>query len=132
MIPFASLADGQNVFVSDANVNDLIVHASAVYTINSGVGFESLLHLKPVITFGRVEYDCVTFNASTETLDEAWEYVNAVSIRELETKYRCFLNWFLEDYSIDLSSPTVSKVRLDAIATQVAKHVALPDPIQGS
>lgn len=132
MIPFANLADGKTVFVSDANVNDLITHSRAVYTINSGVGFESLLHLKPVITFGRVEYDCVTFNASTETLDEAWEYVNAVSINELETKYRCFFNWFMEDYSIDLSSPTAAKIRLDAIATQVAKHVALHDSIQGS
>lgn len=125
MIPFESLADGQTVFMSDANIKDLIEHSSAVYTINSGVGFEALLQLKPVVTFGRVEYDCVTYNATPNTLDDAWAYAESSTAAELEFKYRGFMNWFLEDYSIDMSTPAAAKARLDSIAARVAEQLSV-------
>jgi hypothetical protein len=131
MIPFESLADGRNVFISDANIKDLIQHSAAVYTVNSGVGFEALLQLKPVITFGRVEYDCVTFNATLGTLDEAWAYASSSTTTALEFKYKGFMNWFFEDYGIDMSNPASAKARLDSIATEVAEHIASHDSVKG-
>jgi hypothetical protein len=131
MIPFENLADGKTVFVSDANIKDLIEHSTAVYTVNSGVGFEALLQLKPVVTFGRVEYDCVTFNATTDTLSDAWAYAGNITTAELEFKYRAFMNWFLKDYSVDMSTPANAKNRLDAIAAVVADIIATHEPTQG-
>ncbi len=130
MIPFEALVDGHTVFISSANVKDLIEHSEAVYTINSGVGFEALLQLKPVVTFGRVEYDCVTFNSTLDTLDAAWAYVANSSASELEFKYKGFMNWFLEDYSVDMSSPDAARTRLDAIAADVAKQIATHAPVK--
>ncbi|KDD66086.1 hypothetical protein V466_26080 [Pseudomonas mandelii PD30] len=131
MKPFESLVDEKTVFYSDANIQDLIEHSRAVYTINSGVGFEALLQLKPVVTFGRVEYDCVSFNANLTNLDEAWGYTKGCSAPELELKYARFVNWFLEHYAVDMSSAESSSLRLDEIAAQVALKVSTSDSRQG-
>ncbi|WP_339526738.1 capsular polysaccharide export protein, LipB/KpsS family [Pseudomonas sp. EL_65y_Pfl2_R96] len=124
MKPFEKMVDNTNVFYSEANVQDLIAHATAVYTINSGVGFEALLQVKPVVTFGRVEYDCVTFNATPTTLDEAWGYVQSSTAAELEVRYKNFVDWFLECYAVDMSQPQASKARLDEIAAQVLSIIS--------
>ncbi|TKJ84595.1 hypothetical protein PkoCFBP13504_11785 [Pseudomonas koreensis] len=123
MKPFEKLVDNTHVFYSQANVQDLISHAAAVYTINSGVGFEAILQVKPVVTFGRVEYDCVTFNASVNTLDEAWAYVQTNNAAELEVKYKGFVDWFLECYAVDMSQPQIAKVRLDEIVAKVLSMI---------
>jgi len=48
-------ARGQ-IIISDASIHQLIEPALAVLTVNSGVGSEALLHLKPVYLFGRADY----------------------------------------------------------------------------
>jgi hypothetical protein len=58
----------------DGNIHDLVSRSSAVFTINSGVGFESLFHDKPVITFGDSDYARVTYRATAERLDDARRY----------------------------------------------------------
>jgi len=119
MVPFEKYADGVTVFYSNASVHDLIKHASSIYTINSGVGFEALLHAKPVITFGRVEYDCVTFNATLENLDQAWEFSLNTSNAELETRYRRFVDWFLGNYALDMSQADTLNIRFKEIAEAI-------------
>ena len=131
MAPFEAMVDGRNIFWSDAHVHDLITHATGVYTINSGVGFETLLHLKPVVTFGKVEYDCVTFRATPESLDEAWKYCLTVDNAELESRYRRFINWFLNEYSIDMSQPDRVNLRFQQIAADVLSR-ARKTPEQGA
>lgn len=119
MIPFEGLVDGETIFWSDAHVYDLIKHATSIYTINSGVGFEALLHIKPVITFGRVEYDCVSFNATINNLDDAWVYSIKSNEIELEKRYRSFINWFLGEYAVDLSRAARAKSKLDSLAVDI-------------
>ena len=63
------------MYWSDASIHDLINHAKAVYTINSGVGFEAMFYNKPIVTFGRIEYDAVTIHASLDNLSEVWHRV---------------------------------------------------------
>jgi len=48
------------VWYDTVHIHDLISNAKVVVVVNSGCGMESLLHKKPVITYGRAEYDCVT------------------------------------------------------------------------
>ena len=54
--------DNKNILVIDGSIHDLISKCSAVLVNNSGVGFESLFHLKPVYTFGRSDYQIVCRN----------------------------------------------------------------------
>lgn len=44
------------IIVSDASIHSIIENAKAVFVVNSGVGFESLMHLKPVIVCGQCDY----------------------------------------------------------------------------
>jgi len=119
MEPFFELAKEQNAFWSNANIQNLIEYSTGVFTINSGVGFEALLQLKPVVMFGRAEYDCVCFRASLESIPEAWEYCKEASPKNLLPRYQAFFDWFLSSYAIDLSQPKLAKSRLDALADDV-------------
>jgi hypothetical protein len=51
-----SIEQRQGVTVSTASIHDLIAGCEAVITINSGVGFEALIHLKPVFVAGECDY----------------------------------------------------------------------------
>lgn len=56
------LTERSEYFVmTEANIHSLTQNARAVMTINSGTGFEALVHGKPVITFGRCDYEALTF-----------------------------------------------------------------------
>lgn len=68
-------AGSDYVFCLDGNIHDLIANSRGVFTINSGVGFESLVHGKPVVTFGNCDYKWVTFRADAGSLGEAREFV---------------------------------------------------------
>ena len=123
MEPFKVLADQHGALWSEAHIHDLIAHATAVYTINSGVGFEALLHLKPVVTFGRVEYDCVSFQADANTLNAAWDWVQAGTPETLLPHYGRFVDWFLAQYAIDLSASDGGRARLAEVALAIAARL---------
>ncbi|WP_439670930.1 hypothetical protein AEMCBJ_15050 [Cupriavidus necator] len=122
---FRHLRAKKNVWWTEANVHDLITNAAAIYTINSGVGFESLFLSKPVVTFGRVEYDCVTFKARLSNLDEAWSYCLSASRKELENRYRRFVDWFLGCHAIDLASESASARRLREVAQKIVMDLRI-------
>lgn len=47
---------GQGLILTDGSIHDLLPRAKAVLTANSGVGFEALLRLKPVLCLARADY----------------------------------------------------------------------------
>lgn len=49
-------------WVDDASVHQLIAGSRLVACVNSGVGLEAVVYGKPVVTFGRSDYDVVTMN----------------------------------------------------------------------
>lgn len=79
-----------NVYVSNADVRDLLDRARATFVINSGVGFESLCRLLPTFTFGKSDYIAATYhNFTLEEIQTALES----SIDEKKIKTFLF-NWF--------------------------------------
>lgn len=54
------------VHISTANIHEIISKSMAVVTCNSGVGFEALIHQKPVIVTGRSDYQSVCYQAKTK------------------------------------------------------------------
>jgi hypothetical protein len=70
MAPLNSLCKLYNHahWVDNVSIHDLIPNAHAVVVVNSGTGMEAMLHKRPVVTFGRCEYDCVSNRATTDNI----------------------------------------------------------------
>ena len=81
------------------NLNKCIAGASAVYTVNSGSGFESLLHGKRVFTTGRCDYHWATTKLKTdkdirdsiEMIDEPIDEDNRIQFLHFMLNYH-FMN----------------------------------------
>ena len=75
MVQLKQIADkyAHTIWLDDVSIHQLIPDARAVVVVNSGTGLESLLHQKPVITFGRADYDVVTNKVEGGNLRELLE-----------------------------------------------------------
>jgi hypothetical protein len=108
------------VFRQDANIHDLIGGARGVFTINSGVGFESLIHGKPVVTFGNCDYKWVTFRAHQHNIDEAGAYVSGYTQAARREAYRFVYYYFFHHaFSIEEAFIEESRRRLLAYLSHV-------------
>lgn len=88
-----SLKEHKNIHVIDASIHTLIKNAQAVYTVNSGVGFEALLHLKPVVLFGRSDYESACFTC--KDLDKL-ELVPKLTTKKVEY-IKQFISYFMSE-----------------------------------
>jgi len=79
-----------NVIVTSADIRKLLDKATAIFVINSGVGFEAMCRFKPVFTFGRCDYQQNTF----QNLD-GYQIINALKtpVDPAQTK-RFLYNWW--------------------------------------
>ena len=59
-----------NVFVLHDNIHDMINKSSGIILINSGVGFEALIHGKTVLTIGNSDYDICTLKSNKTDLSD--------------------------------------------------------------
>ena len=89
--------DNKNIFVLDSSIHDLINKCKAVLVNNSGVGFESLFHLKPVYTFGKSDYRIVCRNISFSNFN--FSKVTKLSESEIN-KIKSFIFNILNGYII--------------------------------
>jgi hypothetical protein len=102
--------DQKNIFVSQRPIFDLIAKAQSVWLINSGVGFESMYFLKPVVTLGKCDYEDCTILAKIDRLDSA--YQSTLAFGEIEKElYRKFLFVYFNDHAFDLSLDHSSRLR---------------------
>lgn len=82
-----------NIYVIDASIHTLISNAKAVYAINSGVGFEALLHLKPVVLFGKSDYESACFTC--KDLDKL-QIVPKITAKKKEY-IKKFISYYMEE-----------------------------------
>lgn len=85
------------VRLTDESVNALIPNATAVATVNSGVGFEALIMGVPVITAGRSDYSFVT--------DQLLSEKDLMQLKVVENKTKRlavenFLCYYLKNYCL--------------------------------
>ena len=82
--------------INNISIHDIIPRCKGVLTINSGVGFESLLHLKPVFCFGKSDYGRVCHNIkSTSQIKDIPNMLN------LDTNsIKKFLYFFMREYLV--------------------------------
>ena len=101
------------IYLIDGNIHKLVTQSTGVFVINSGVGFESLIHGKPVVTFGNCDYKWATFRASPDSLDEAKRYVFEFSDIKQQRAWRyVYYYHFHHAYSIDSAHWSDSQERL--------------------
>ncbi|MCZ6672768.1 MAG: hypothetical protein O7C75_07500 [Verrucomicrobia bacterium] len=82
------------------NIHTLIKKSLGVAVINSGTGFESLIHGKPVAVFGDCDYKWASFPMTSDNLDDADDYFSSFS-REQEMSTYCFLYHYLQRYAFE-------------------------------
>ena len=74
----------------DISIHEAIKICDIVSMVNSGVGFEAMLHSKPIFTYGRSEYQNVVH--FKDPLDKASPSV---------LRYMSFLYDFLHEHTLD-------------------------------
>ena len=87
-------------WVENVSIHDLIPRARTVVVVNSGTGMESLLRVRPVVTFGRCEYDCVTMKADLSGNLE--EHLSTPTVNLIGVK-KFFDKWFKLTYDTTLT-----------------------------
>jgi len=84
--------DNEYVLRTGASIHAILQACDAVLVANSGVGFEALIHHRPVYTFGGSEYELVTRKLATlEDVASAFASSHAVDSDLVD----CYLAYFL-------------------------------------
>lgn len=102
----------------EGNINELIRRSTGVFVINSGTGFESILHGKPVATFGDCDYRRVTFNADIRRLDEARLFLYEYEDEWRDIGYQ-FIYWYHTKHAYDLTSVDVKQRLTDYLRSHL-------------
>jgi len=99
-----------NIHSRQDNIHSLIDGAELVCTINSGSGFESLIHGKPVVTFGDCDYHWVTFRGRRDNLDEAYSYASEYSTARQQAAF-VWVYYYLSEHVFDVRTGELTAVR---------------------
>lgn len=84
----ARIEDSLCLFRRSGNIHALIQSSLGVAVINSGTGFESLIHGKPVAAYGDCDYKWTSFAMTAGNLDEVDEYFLNYSKEQKMNSYR--------------------------------------------
>jgi capsule polysaccharide modification protein KpsS len=103
----------------NGSIHTLIQSAMGVVVINSGTGFESLIHGSPVATFGSCDYKWATFAMTCNNLDNVDNYFVNYSQKQQMNTYR-FLYHYFYHYAFETRNTvdTSVRVRVKAIIQQ--------------
>tara|TARA_Y100000310_G_scaffold344546_1_gene457894 strand:- start:7779 stop:8723 length:945 start_codon:yes stop_codon:yes gene_type:complete len=104
MASLKKLVSDKTIWIDDASIHQLIENSEFVVTVNSGTGFETILHNKPVVTFGRADYDCVSIQASPENYEFMFEYAMSPDALAFPELYDRFITWFVNECTVESTS----------------------------
>lgn len=96
-------ANSQYVRKVEGNIHELIRRSDGVLVINSGTGFESLLHGKPVATIGDCDYNLVTLNADIRRLNEVSYFFSEYKDEYKQLAYK-YIWWYWNKHAYDVNS----------------------------
>ena len=125
------VATSQHVTVVDENIHALIAGATGVVVLTSGVGFESLVHGKPVVTLGRPDYRWVTFCASADNLDQALSYVRGYTSAQRQAAFN-FVYFYCHIHGYQTSDDAAPRSRqrlIRYLETALQVNGDTPEPL---
>ncbi len=113
------------------NIHRLLTAARGVFVINSGSGFEALLHGRPVVTFGDCDYQWVTFRATPSTLGAAAAYVDAYTDEQRLEACR-FVDFYCWQHAYGVQSELLAdtRPRLRAFLAATLGEIARRPPVR--
>lgn len=85
------------------SIHHLIKYARGVITMNSGVGFEALMQLKPVILFGRADYDEVC--TKIKTTADFPKIISSIEATVDEQRIKAHLHILMSKYQVNATNP---------------------------
>lgn len=103
------LLDAGEIVPGDMSIHTLIANSRAVCTVNSGVGSESIIHMKPVYLFGAADYNCIAHRIGGEADFVAATQEIALPCSESELKK--FLFFYRNRYQV----PVTDRPALDSV-----------------
>ena len=104
MAPLKDIIEGgfDNVlYVADANFNDLVSNAQAMFVLNGGSGQEAMLHGIPVACFGRCDYAPAVIQGDIDDPDQAWEDIKNDNWFKRLDLYKRWYDWYVNKVVID-------------------------------
>ncbi|WP_170064140.1 CDP-glycerol glycerophosphotransferase family protein [Halomonas heilongjiangensis] len=93
---FEEIKNINHVVISEDSIHKLISGAKCVYVANSGVGIESLIHGKPVVTSGKADYSAAVHQV--KEVEEIPHYDDVIHDEEFVKK---FLYYYCNFYLCD-------------------------------
>lgn|GEM_PF-2897699 len=103
--------------VTRASVHGIFPSARAVVTVNSGVGFEALLHLKPVILAGASDYHAAA--STVRSVAELEAALEASADGAEPARIKRFLAYYLEERSYRLEDADVAARMARRVASEM-------------
>ena len=106
-------------FMRRTPVGDLIRSARAVVTLNSSVGVEALLLMRPVITLGEALYNgpgVVSHIGDGDLAEALGAVIDQPVNRELVTRFLCFLRY---EYLVPVSWRTANETTIQPAAQRI-------------
>lgn len=111
-------------WVVEGNVHSIIERSAAVVTVNSGVGAEALLHLKPVVTGGLADYNAVSHSVkSAAELHQTLDRLRDCDFRVDEI----FLKNFLLSYTTEYMPHWGDQDSIGRITHRLLSEISLSD-----
>lgn len=111
------------VYQSQENVHDLSARASVVACMNSGAGFDSLLHGRKVMVFGVSDYRHAAFEITD--LSQVGDVIHAPEHDPMLIKK--YLFWYLNRRSVHVDSPDLGKLVIKRMRARHGRDVPTPE-----
>jgi hypothetical protein len=96
----AELSSSEKIVIRNDSIHALIASADAVITVNSGVGSEAAIHLKPVYIFGAADYAPISHSIATEA--EFLQKTSPIALPVSEETIKRFLHFYRKRWLIDV------------------------------
>lgn len=109
---YNKLAKTLPITISHGSVHQIIKDATAVFTINSGVGFEALLHNKPVFCSGHSDYHWVTHRI--KKADDIKNFEEKVKKTDI-TRIQKYMYYMLKNYFVECDNLTSIQNRIEQV-----------------
>ena len=104
------MRNSRYLFEVRGNIHSLIAASRGVFVINSSTGFESLVHGKPVATFGDCDYSPVAFAATPSTIDDAAAWCDAYGAGQ-QARAAQFVDWYRSYHAYPTGDDEIAATR---------------------
>lgn len=110
-----------DVFHATGSMHKIIAGAAAIYTVNSGSGFEALMHGKRVFTSGKSDYHWVT--TTVKNKQDLQDTIHLIEEPVDKDGIFRFLHYALNEYFVNIHDKQTIKDRIELAISQYSSSL---------